>query len=233
MGVLDFVFPKRCVSCKNLGEYICSNCFSYLSFNQNYICLFCNKPSFDGLTHPRCRGKYVIDGSFSSIVYSGVAKKLIYSFKYKPYLSDLESLLGELFYEGIIQHEILAKFLKKAVLVPIPLHPSKLRKRGYNQSEILARGLSERLGIPMLNMLERVKNTKTQFKLDRKKRIENMRGAFAFNSKLITYNSKLKDANIFLIDDILTSGSTLLEAANVLKRGGAGKVFGLTLAREQ
>ncbi|MEX2013059.1 MAG: ComF family protein [Candidatus Levyibacteriota bacterium] len=174
-----------------------------------------------------------MDGSFSSLAYNPIAKKLIYRFKYKPFLLDLQSLLSELFYEGLIQNETLAKDLKNAILVPIPLHSSKLRSRGYNQAEILAKGLSERLGIPTLNLLRRVKNTKTQFSLGKKERTKNMKGAFRLNSEFIIHNSEFRKMTIFLVDDILTSGSTLSEAANVLKRAGAGKVFGLTLAREQ
>lgn len=234
MSILDFLFPKKCVSCKKAGEYICTDCFTYLSFNDSSICLVCNKPAINGLTHPGCQTRYSIDGSFSSIIYNPIAKKLIYNFKYKPYLSDLRSLLSELFYEGIIQNETLARTIqqlnhKTIVLVPIPLHSSKLKKRGYNQAEILAKGLSERLGIPCSDVLIRNKNTKTQFKLDRKERAENMHGAFAVRSNI----SISKYPNILLVDDILTSGSTLLECSNVLKRAGAKKVFGLTLAREQ
>lgn len=233
MSFLDFVFPKKCVSCKKAGEYLCANCFIYLAFNDVQTCLVCNKNSINGLTHPSCVGKYRIDGSFSSLSYNPIAKKLIYRFKYKPYLSDLQYLLSELFYEGVIQHEMFNKYLDNAILVPVPLYKSKLKKRGYNQAEILAKGLSERLGIPFLDCLSRVKNTKTQFNLGKKERLENMKDAFALNSKFVIHNSKLKNANIFLVDDILTSGSTLFACSNILKRNGAGKVFGLTLAREQ
>lgn len=238
MRVLDFIFPKRRVNCKKPEEYICTNCFTYLSFNDNSICLICNKNSINGLTHPGCRSRYRIDGSFSSLACNSIAKKLIYRFKYKPFLLDLQSLLSELFYEGLIQNETLAKTIQQfsnetIVLVPIPLHSSKLRKRGYNQAEILAKGLSLRLGIPMENALTRVRNTKTQFKLGQVERKDNMKSAFALNSKLKTHNLQLKGKTIFLVDVILTSGPTLSEAANVLKRKIAAKVFGLTLAREQ
>lgn len=238
MSILDLIFPKKCVSCKKAGEYICTDCFTYLSFADSGICLVCNKNSINGLTHPGCVGKYAIDGSFSSLTYNPIAKKLIYNFKYKPYLSDLQSLLSELFYEGLLQHETLWKTIEQLdngtiVLVPIPLHSSKLKKRGYNQAEILANGLSQRLAVPVVDGLTRIKNTKTQFKLDREERMENMRGAFSLNSKFIIHNSKLRNANIFLVDDILTTGSTLLACANILKRAGADKVFGLTLSREQ
>ncbi len=233
MTLLDFLFPKRCVSCRKPGEYICTNCFTYLSFNDSQICLVCNKNSINGLTHPGCIGRYAIDGSFSSLSYNPIAKKLIYNFKYKPYLSDLEYLLSELFYEGIIQHETLSKHLGSGVLVPIPLHSSKLRKRGYNQAEILAKGLSERLGIPTFNLVERVRNTKSQAQLGRKERMENVKDAFALKSKFIIHNSEFRKMTIFLVDDILTTGSTLSVVANILKRAGAKRVFGLTLAREQ
>lgn len=237
MNLLDFLFPKRCISCKKVGDYICTNCFIYLSFNDFGICLACNKNSINGLTHPDCQGKYTIDGSFSSLIYNPIAKKLIYRFKYKPYLSDLEYLLSDLFYEGIIQNETFAKTIEQSsnraiILVPVPLHKSKLKSRGYNQAEILAKGLSERLGIPFENILSRTKNTKIQFTLDRKERLDNIKGAFSLNSKFIIHNS-LENVNIFLVDDILTSGSTLSACANILKRKGAKAVFGLTLAREQ
>jgi len=197
MGALDFLFPKRCVSCKKAGDYICTNCFTYLSFNDGHICLVCNKNSINGLTHPGCVGKYTIDGSFSSLNYNPIAKKLIYRFKYKPFLLDLQSLLAELFYEGIIQHETLSKTIEQfsngtILLAPVPLHPSKFKKRGYNQAEVLAKGLSERLGITCSDVLIRYKNTKTQFKLGKDERKENIKGAFALKSNVKCQRSKVK-----------------------------------------
>jgi len=191
------------------------------------ICLVCNKNSIDGLTHPACRSKYTIDGAFSAVAYKGIVKKLIYNFKYKPYLSDLKKTLVELFYESIIQQEIFQKAYKSfPVLVPIPLHLKRLRKRGYNHSELLAKGLSNSLNLKLLNILQRTKETKSQFGLKIKDRKENLKDAFLLNTKY-----KMPDI-VFLVDDILTTGSTLLEAAKVLKKNGAKKVWGLTLARD-
>ncbi len=195
------------------------------------ICLACNKNSFDGLTHPKCRGKYVIDGAFSSISYKGIVKKLIYNFKYKPYLADLKNSLVELFYESLIQNEIFMQTIVKLLncsIVPIPLHSDRLRKRGYNHAEILAKGISDKLGLKTLNVLERSKDTKSQFGLKLDERKENLQGAFEMAKNCST----AKLPNIFLVDDILTTGSTLLEAARVLKRNGAKRVWGLTLARD-
>lgn len=196
------------------------------------ICLGCNKPSFDGLTHPRCLGKYVIDGCFAAVAYKGIVKKLIYNFKYKPYLSDLKNSLVELFYESIIQQELFQKAYSHPpaggpILVPIPLHADRLRKRGYNHAQILAKGLSGKLNLQQMDILKRVKNTKSQFGLKLDKRKENLQDAFILNTQY-----KVHAANIFLVDDILTTGSTLLEGANILKRNGVKKVWGLTLARD-
>ena len=235
MGLLDLIFPKRCVQCKKLGDYLCSDCFAFLSFDTKSNCLVCQRPSVDGLTHPYCRGKYKIDGCVSAIPYNKTAKKLIYNFKYKPYLSSLNSFLGDLLYEALVQNESFNRVLKSSkdwILVPIPLHSSKHRKRGYNQAEILAKELGKRFNIQILNALKRTRETKSQYGLKLKDRKENIQGAFKLKSSLITHNLELKNTGVFLVDDIVTTGSTLLEAANVLKRRGAGKVYGITLARD-
>lgn len=229
MGFLDFLFPKYCVNCRTVGAYICANCFSFISFDIVMICLVCNKGSFDGLTHPGCKSKYAIDGAFSAISYKGIVKKLIYNFKYKPYLSDLKNTLTELFYESIIQQEIFQKaYSSKPILVPVPLHKKRLRTRGYNHAKLLAFGLSKKLDLKVVEVLERTKNTKSQFGLKLKDRKENLKGAFSIVSNIpIT-----QYPNVLLVDDILTTGSTLLEAARILKKNGAKRVWGLTLARD-
>ncbi len=197
------------------------------------ICLSCNRQTIDGLTHPGCQGKYIIDGAFAAIVYKGIVKKLIYNFKYKPYLSDLKGSLVELFYEAIIQNEVFIRIIEQCnnetiVLVPTPLHKDRLRGRGYNHAKILAVGLSEKLGLKMIEMLGRTRATKSQFGLKLKERKENLEDTFSILPDI----QVSQYPNIFLVDDILTTGSTLFEAAKTLKRKGAKKVWGLTLARD-
>ena len=192
----------------------------------------CNRASVDGITHFGCVGSYTIDGVFTGIEYKGIVKKLIYNFKYKPYLSDLKNLLVDLLHEGIIQNEAFSKIYQdnrySLLLAPIPLHPSRLRTRGYNQSEVLAKGLAEKLNLPLVSLLERIKKTVSQVGLERKKRLENISGAFSITSDILISQY----SNIFLVDDVLTTGATLLEAANVLKRNGIKKVWGIALARD-
>jgi competence protein ComFC len=232
MSLLDFLFPKHCIECKAFGSYLCSTCFSYVTFTETGFCVVCQKAAIGGLTHPICKTSLTIDGVFSSLNYKGVVKKLVYKFKYQPYLTSLKPLLIEFFYEGLIQKELCYKLLQhEVVLVPIPLHSSKFRKRGYNQAVLLADGLGQKLDIPVWDMLERIKQTKTQVGLLQRERSENIKGAFGLRK---IYTKKVKGLSIvFLVDDVVTSGATLKEAAKVLKRAGVGKVFGITLAHGQ
>jgi ComF family protein len=182
-----------------------------------------------GLTHPVCMTKYSIDGVFPSLVYKGVVKKLVYSFKYPPYLTDLKVQLAELFYEGLIQKEQFYKLMSKpSLFIPIPLHAKKYRKRGYNQSLLLANGLVKHFDVQVIDGLHRVKETKTQVGLSKELRLENIKGAFVINPLVKDEIGKFEQ--VFLIDDVVTSGATLKEAANVLKRSGVKYVWGLTLA---
>ena len=145
MWLLDIIFPKYCVNCKKFGDYICPNCFSRLSFDTKYICLICGNPSYNGLTHPGCKRKYGVEGSFTGIVFNSISKKLIYQFKYKQYFIDLKDFLGDLLYESLIQNEEFEKVIKSFVIfVPISLHSKKFKKRGYNQAEIIAKELSKK-----------------------------------------------------------------------------------------
>ncbi len=178
-----------------------------------------------GVTHPVCKTRYTIDGVFPSLVYKGVVKKLVHVFKYPPYLTDLQSQLIDLLYEGIIQKEQFIPLLQESsVLIPIPLCQTKLRKRGYNQAKLLAEGLGKRLNISIVDCLKRVKNTKTQVGLSKEDRQKNITEAFAFKFSL--NDVVLDSSSIFLVDDVVPSGSTLREAAKVLKKTGCRNVWG-------
>ena len=231
MSLLDFIFPRRCVNCRKIGSYICPDCFSFIKFHEQGICIVCQRQAIGGLTHPVCRTRYTPDGTFSSLVYKGIVKKLVYKFKYNSNLTDLKNTLIDLFYEGLIQKEAFYKALStESVLIPIPIHRSRMRKRGYNQSEILASGLAKKLGLEVINCLERFRDTKTQVGLKKEEREENVKGAFRIKKP----ESRIKNLKIvFLVDDVVTSVATLKEAAKILKKAGVGKVYCITLAHGQ
>jgi competence protein ComFC len=188
----------------------------------------CNKASWNSLTHPKCVHKYGIDGSFSALSYNGVVKKLLFTYKYKPYVVDLQTVLSELFYEGIIQNEYFMRVMKHdSFFLPIPLHAEKIRKRGYNHASLLARGIGDKMGIKVIDELVRVRKTKSQFLLKKEEREKNLKDVFSLKPG---GGDQVKDRVIFLIDDLVTTGATLKEAARVLQKAGAGEVYGLTLA---
>lgn len=228
VGLVDFLFPKRCVNCRRSGSYLCSACFVYLSYDPERICLLCNKASWNGLTHPPCVKRWGIDGSFSALAYNGVVKKLIFSFKYKPFVSDLHAFLGELFYEGIIQNEHFMKRIQDdTFFIPIPLHSEKKRRRGYNHAALLAKEIGDKMDIKVIDSIIRMRKTKSQFLLKKEEREENLRDAFVVKKEC---EKTLKNTIIFLIDDLVTTGTTMKEAAKALKKAGAKEVYGLTLA---
>ncbi len=117
----------------------------------------------------------------------------------------------------------------KSVFVPIPLHGSKLKSRGYNHAQILAEELAKRFQLPMANLLTRTRKTQSQFGLNREERKENIAGAFAFISDK---QQIIRDRYIFLVDDIVTTGATLNEAVKILKKAGVQKVWGVALAKD-
>ena len=152
-------------------------------------------------------------------------------------------------FEGAVRHAVhrlkyngqrglaepLADFLSKTAhalpeaeaIVPVPLHPSRERQRGYNQSALLARALGERLDLPVVETVSRVRKTDTQVGLDRRKRQDNVKGAFACPQPELAAGR-----NLLLVDDVCTTGSTLIACAEPLLRAGAASVWGLVVARQ-
>lgn len=111
------------------------------------------------------------------------------------------------------------------LILPVPLHPARQRSRGFNQSALLAKGMSVRCGIPMAeNLLLRVKNTHSQAELERKTRLTNLNGAFVCPDP-----DSIRSRSILLVDDVITTGSTMAECARTLKAAGASRVYGLAL----
>lgn len=228
MNLLDLLFPKTCVGCGKWGSYLCPTCFTKVSFQVQATCVECNKASVDGRVHPGCLQKNSVRGVCSATVYNGIMKKLLAAYKYPPYVKDMESVLVDLFYESLIQQELFMKLLQKdIVFVPIPLALKRYRTRGYNQAEELAKLLGNRVGKHVLNALERTKETKAQVNLSKEEREKNIKGAFIVSSK----RKPTIDARIIvLVDDVLTTGATMNEAARVLYSAGVREVWGVTLS---
>lgn len=161
-----------------------------------------------------------IDGIASPFRFEGLARQAVHLLKYRN-LQALAPGLARLMAVHCRLHPVPAE-----AIVPVPLHRSRLRQRGYNQAELLARGLGEELGLPVvLGWLERPRAGQPQARTSgREERWANTAGAF---------RAMGRDAGaVLLVDDVCTTGATLNACAAALKAGGASRVWGLTLARE-
>lgn len=229
--LINIFFPKYCVNCKKIGNYICDKCFSYIKFDPTPICPICNRPSIEGATHPKCKKPYSIDGVISAVVYAGVIKRLIHQFKYNPYTFDLRDQIGNLMCESLEHNEMFFNLISKDVLIaPVPLHRRRLKKRGYNQAQLLCSYVAQYFHINNNNsLITRIRNTKPQIKLSRKDRYSNMKNAFVINDN---HEECVSGKIVIVVDDVATTCSTLSETAKVLKRAGAKSVWGLVFARE-
>jgi len=230
MSILDFLFPKKCLGCSKVGGYFCSDCLNLVSLDPERICPVCERPSIGGQTHPGCLTSTSLDGLTSIFAYKGIIKKGIGKLKYR-FVSDLASDLVEIFLASCGEDKTFSDFCleKHPVLVPIPLHPKREKWRGFNQSALLGKMIAKNLNLDFVpDLLRRTKNTKSQIKLSEKERKLNIKDAFGISPN---YQLPIINYSILLFDDVWTSGATLKEAARILKRAGAKKVWGLTLAR--
>lgn len=220
MGILDLVFPKSCLGCGTEGAYICSDCVAKVKLAKP-ICAYCEKASIDGFTHVKCRKKLGLDGLTSVWEYEGVIRKAVLALKYK-YATDVG--------DELIRW--LTDSLKKLVLpltlclVPVPMYWYKQNTRGFNQSVEMGRALASEMKWKFMpDLLIKKKSTTSQAQLSGEARRQNLKGVFVVDSRFEAPDS------ILLFDDVFTTGSTLREAAKVLKRAGVAKVWGLTIAR--
>lgn len=218
----NIFFPLLCLECgkKIKKDYLCYTCqgqikklmppacYTAISLHQN-----------DNFPKPASGEKIKITSTYK---YQGPIKKVIHCFKYKR-LDYLAQSLGRMMLEQLKE----LKFTPSGydLLTPVPLHPYKIKSRGYNQSELLAKQLANYFKIPLKNDIMRSDYIKkSQTELDPLSRRKNTKGKF-------TAKENLKDQNIILIDDVLTTGSTLSACAAALRRSGAGQIEAITLAK--
>lgn len=224
-SLLDVLFPKTCASCGAGDSFFCEQCEKALHIFSPQ-CLICGSRNMDTSICLSCRRKTALSHFYAPFSYKDVGiRNAIHRLKYdrmKWYGLFLGSFIGM----GLSIYEV--RIPKNAICVPIPLHASRARKRGFNQSELIAESLCKHLGIMLeKNILVRTKETKSQVELkNHGEREANMSGAFSVSKPELIFQK-----TILLVDDVATSGATLNEAAVILKSAGARSVWGLTTAR--
>lgn len=234
-NLVDFLFPKFCISCKSFGSYLCSSCANNLAHLSQQICPVCTRLSFSGKTHPMCWRRKSLSGAVSFFLYQDPIKTLIHKSKYWPYAFDYLTLLNGIIVKQLDNRPLnlgfFQKFLEtKPVVVPVPLFWRRFHWRGYNQSEILANLLAKSLGLEAApNFLIRIRATEVQAKLKGEKRKTNVEKAFEVSSRLFL---KKKSLSILLVDDVWTSGSTLKACTAAIKQKfPSSAIWALTAAR--
>lgn len=233
-GFKDLLYPKTCLICKQdltspcVDELVCMKCWADIKKNTPPFCRRCGrsleKRSLAKSICASClKNPMHFDRAFAPCVYEGPIKDLIHEFKYnnKDYLA---STLSALMVDFIRAYEIPLSFLD--LIIPVPLHPARLREREFNQAELLARGVASVYNkMVSTDNLIRQRHTRTQAELQSSDRLINVKDSFA-----VRIPQMVKGKNILLVDDVLTTGATSSEASFALKNAGAYIVFVLTLA---
>ena len=218
--LLDIIFPRACAGCGREGGYLCNECEAAIPRLEPPQCSLCSAPSRTSLC-PWCKAaNQPFNGITAPYQWTGIVKELVYSLKYRNVRASAPRL-AELMSAHFMERSISAD-----VIVPVPLHPSRERERGYNQSELLAQGISKSIGIPMtVGALARVRNTPPQVSMATpEERRRNVIGAFECVEDVV-------GRRVLLVDDVVTTGATVAECSAQLRKAGATSIWILSLGR--
>lgn len=232
---LDLIFPKNCLLCQKTDFLVCPECLKKIEILPYQVCPQCERAiTINGKICNRCKpthpslNQLIVASDYKD---SGLAK-MIHLLKYK-FISELAAPLGKILLKSLIKNNIKTP----DVIIPVPLHPFRLRWRGFNQSELLANFLAKNLlpgiELPVMNdLVIRNKNTTPQMKIkDYQQRQENMKDVFRINPAYENLED-FKNKKILLVDDICTTGSTLFECAKKIKKLKPQFISAVVLARQ-
>lgn len=231
-NLLNAILPPRCIKCGTViadDSGLCAECFNEINFISAPYCQKCGHPfemapSTGKMLCGRCMKnlKTPFRLSRSTVHYDEASKNLILAFKFMDKTDNAATLARWLNLAG---RDIWAAGVD--LMLPVPLHYTRLLKRRYNQCALLTAELHKLNGVPAdYTSLVKHRRTRPQVEFSGHERIKNLKGAFS-----VKHPEKIKGKRIVLIDDVMTTGSTLKECALVLKRAGARSVDTLTVAR--
>jgi competence protein ComFC len=230
-AAVSLLYPPSCEGCgANVasGQYLCAECQRRAPRIVAPFCERCSEPFAGAIEGPFACGNCADQtlhfvAAVTAYRAREIVRRLIHEFKYHQRLY-LRHVIGE-WLAAVLQDSRLSS-RGFDVIIPVPLHPAKQRERGFNQAALLAHSLSSRMGVPVSPALERIRYTKSQTAFDRSERMENLRNAFRLRRA-----GDVRGLQVLLVDDVLTTGSTLSECARVLKRAGASSIYAATAAR--
>ena len=233
--LLSNLFPSRCILCSktigatavNVNIEICEACYNALPFN-NSCCVRCALPLAEDVSEDTLCGRCIqqlpeYHYAHSIFRYEGDIVELVHRLKFSEKITYAHSI-GEILFSAFKADEILRVEMPDCIL-PVPLHPARLRQRGFNQSIEIARVLSNEYDIPIVsNAVVRQRSTISQTGLKARERQKNIRGAFSIVDEL-------RDKHVLIIDDVVTTGSTVNELTKLLKKNHVERVGVLSVAR--
>lgn len=217
--LLDVVYPQRCAGCGARGSWLCDHCDAAFDRFVGPVCFGCGIPQSIGAC--RCNELPMSIECVRSIgPYGGWLRRAVIQVKYHGEWARVRDL-------GPLLAHASTDLLPADALVPVPLHPSRRKQRGFNQTEKLAESLSRIVDVPVELLLQRTRRTTPQVRLDASGRHANVAGAFALSPGGIVTGKRL-----LLVDDVITTGATLGACADVLYAAGASSIGVVTVARE-
>lgn len=230
--LLNLLYPKRCPVCDDIvmpkGKLVCDSCKDILIPLQEPLCYKCGRQIISASAEycETCSNyNFNFDRAFSLLPYNHTAKVSLSNFKYKG-RREFAEYYADILYKHF---ETVISKLNITAVIPVPIHNKRLKIRGYNQAELIAEILAQKLKLPHISdYLIRSKNTLAQKNLDPISRRKNLKEAFEINKNSQYYNMLLK--NVLLIDDIYTTGSTADACSTALKDSGIKKVYVLCVA---
>jgi ComF family protein len=216
--ILELLFPTRCVGCRSLGRIWCDACQGRLVPVPTPVCLACRQTLVPHIRRHSCPDSSTL--AWAAARYQAPLDRALTHLKYKPDARLVEIFAGTL---GAVYERAGAR---ATCIVGVPLGPQRLRRRGYNQTDLLGRALSETLRLPFYpSAVSRIRETASQVGLDPKERWANVEGAFQGDPSIVAGQA------VLLIDDVHTTGATLSACAAALTQAGAWRVVAVTVGR--
>lgn len=216
--LIEFIAPPDCSVCSRPGQNLCKDCLETATVPKVPSCYFCNRLTLDGRACPVCVRKTSLRGAYILWRYEGAAKDLVHRLKYANDRAVARLMASQAIKEFSLEGYDLVTFVAS--------DGAALRRRGYNQAELLAGAVAKQARLPHRNVLLRIRHI-PQTHLSRAKRLAGVKDNFVcFRPK------EVAGKKVLIVDDVVTTGATMNECARVLSAAGAKSVWGLAIAKK-
>jgi competence protein ComFC len=225
--VINIFFPSKCVICGAVESIVCGRCERKIEVLKDSYCIVCDRKSSEGKTHESCVRAHTPSQLISIFNYRLVVRDIIRKSKY--YKKEFAAFKFLILYGANLLDSSLKKTLKGYTMLAVPPNPKNYRKRGFNQSDLILQEFSKKLGLRKVKgLLFREKRSSAQYSYNRHDRFKAVNGVFKLKDRI----RGLEGKRFLIVDDIITSGATLLEMSKILYKNGARDVKCLTISKK-